>query len=905
MGTAVAAASPSEFALRAEVTHFSWWNHDDFDGDPGRPKPKCQVDTNLDGIPEDLSGTGYCWHEAVPELEDFAPAGTNRPRALAEPRTRRIPTFAATGSTPVEGGVELQIPADLNIVFRSWAKNGTLFGSKVVRSGAGVSEDVSIVLTPVADATGLNRIGLPYDANFVMQTPAEVDRFVFTPVAGVSYQVRVTRAGGTTMSGEVHVTQGTGTSLASAAFEASAFDRLVQAAGAEDITIAVTAGPGSPGAYRIEVLALPISSCSGTELLTLPMSPRNLRVPPDGRLCFTVALAASEALLIQGDTRGTTVFTSAFSTAGGELLASKTYTLSQGSGSFTLRAAVVQPGIYGVELVNRGAAGEAVVQAFALSKIPLDGVLDLPAQRSMVRAANESRSFWYVARPASAGAAIAVTLDDDTSEHGFRVWPSEAFANKTATGRPVGRVVRTPPALYPLIQVYPTNITRVGNITLSTGTALDLAADADVPTTTPAAGTVVVHGFDATVGEELSLGFRDAQGSRAPSLFAPTFTSAMAAAGTGVGSFPGIFTVGETGTHTIELNSTVGTPGGAYTFRLNRLPPAEAITLGSRFQRSGTLALGEVKRYSFAAAQGQLLGFQLSSPTALEAALRVVGGDIYLRSYYAELVGAGTAPRTLSTGPRFVQTTGTATLQLYSQTVGALNNQTGAFDLAIDAPTPTPAQLGAPLGTTRLANAFAAYSFDIPTAGRHRLCYQHAGEIRRPGFERHVETVVWGPSATTPNYEGDIVPDSGNGTEFNADLRAGSHTLTLFTRLASIDVTARLLRLPDPVDIAVGAAAGSASLAPCELRYHRFAANAGQAFTATVTAAFAGRMQVRKLDANGVPGAVIAPATQTLVAGAPRAVSFTIPTSLGTGDYAIEVGGNGQAAGAYTVSLTN
>lgn len=914
VGTAVAAASPSDLALRAEVTHFSWWNHDDFDGDPGRPKPKCQVDTNLDGIPEDLSGTGYCWHEAVPELSDFAPAAAGRAHALsaparplAEPRTRRIPNFVATGSTPVGGGVELPVPADLNIVFRSWAQNGTLFGSKVVRVGAGTSEDVSIVLAPVKDATGLNRISLPFDETFVVQTPTEVDRFVFTPVNGVSYQVRVARVAGTSLTGEARVTQGAGSTLAAAAFGEVRFDRLAQAAGSDDITITVTAGPGAPGAYRIEVIALSLASCAGAEALTLPTTPRNLRMAPNSKLCFTVALAADEALLVEGDTRGNGTFTSSFNTAAGAPLASKNYALSQFNGSFTLRAAVAQPGTYGVELVTRAGTVDTQVQGFVLSKITLDGTLTVPSQRSIVRAAGESRSFWYLAKPALAGAALAVTLDDDTSEHAFRVWPSEAFAELLPAGRePVGRVVRTPPALHPLIQVYPTNITRVGNITLGLGTPLALASDTNLVTPVPAIGTVIVQGFDGVLGEELSLGFRDADGTRAPSLFGPTFGAPLEAAKPGVGSFPGIFTAGETGTYTLQLNNSASFTGSTYTFRLNRLPAPEAITLGGRFERSGTLALGDIERYSFPVSQGQLLGFEMSSPTALEGALRVVGGDIYLRSGFAELP-SGTAPRTVATGPRFVQTTGSATLQVYSQTVGPLDNQSGAFSVAISAPTPLPAALGAPVSTTLSANTFAAYSYNIASAGRHLLCYQHAGPIRESGFGRHVESVVWGPSATGTNYEGDILPDSTNGTDFIETLRAGAHTLTLFTRLPSIDVTARLLRLPDPVAIAVGAGASEATLAPCELRYHRFAANEGQAFTVTVNAGFAGRVRVRKLKADGLEGATIGPTSQILVAGTPRVLGFTIPAgaTLGSGDYVIEIDGEGAAAGAYSVGLTS
>lgn len=919
-GIAVAAASPSDLALRAEVTHFSWWNHDDFDSDPGKPKPKCQVDTNLDGVLEDLSGTGYCWHEAVPELSDFAPsnaerahalASPSRARPLAEPRTRRLPAYAATGTTPAAGGVVLQIPSDMNIVFRAWALNGTLFGSKVVRSAAGVSDEEIIVLEPVAgDAIGLNRIALPYDQRFVMHTRSEIDRFVFTPVAGTTYQVRVSHAGQTVVfGGDVRVTQGSGTLLAEGGFGGSRFERLVEAAGADDITVDVSAGNNAPGVYRIDVVALPsLAACAGAEPLALPMSPRNLVVPANGKLCFTFTLAADEAVTVRADTRGPgNVFTSSLQDAGGATLASKSYTLASGGGGFTMRAAVVQPGTYAVEMVNRGVDREAVVQAFSVARLALDGVLGLPGEATMTRAAGENRSFWYTLRPAQPGDALAVTLDDDTSEHGFRLWPAESSATKTQAGRPVGRVVRTAAALHPLIQVYPTNSTRANTLRLSTRLPLALPSDTTVATTVPAAGTVVVYGFDALLGEALSLDFSSASGTAdsPPWLFAPSFGSPITASDSDGGSaFPGIITVGESGSHTLELTSRVGNVGSEYSFRINRLAAPEAITLGTRFERSDVLTLGEIKRYDFAATQGQVIGFGLTSPTALEAALRVPAG-IYLRSGFAEL--SGTVPRAVHTGPRYVQTSGTTTLQVFSQTSGALANRSGAFSLLVQAPTPAPALLGSPISTTLLAEAFAAYRYNIDQPGRHLLCYQHASSVRRGAFERNVETVVWGPSATTANYEGDIVPDGGNGNEFVAALRSGSHTLTLYTRQPAIDVTARLLRLPDSTDIALGAAPATASLAACEQRLHRFVATAGQTYTATVTAGFAGTVRVRKLGADGLPGATVGSSTHSLVAATPRVFSFTIAStaSYGSGDYVIEVDATGLAEGSYTVGLAS
>ena len=135
-GRVVAAASPSGLALRGEVTHFSWWNHDQFLFPIAKPKPRCLVDTNADGILEDLTGTGHCWHAGTgPEQPTpFAPfsAGAGRKLILAEPRTQRIPTWIAEDFTPAAGGKVLLIPADLDITFRSYAKNGTLFGTTVV-----------------------------------------------------------------------------------------------------------------------------------------------------------------------------------------------------------------------------------------------------------------------------------------------------------------------------------------------------------------------------------------------------------------------------------------------------------------------------------------------------------------------------------------------------------------------------------------------------------------------------------------------------------------------------------------------------------------------------------------------------------------------------------------------------
>ncbi len=189
VGTIVqSAASPSGMALRGTVTHFSWWNHDAFESPPARPKPRCLVDTNADGVLEDLTGTGYCWHAGTgPEQPDdgFSVAGVH-PAAT----TPRIPQYTAQTTLPASGGVELPIPADMDILFRSHAKGGTLRGQKLVRLGPNVSEDVDIVLYP-QNAPVLPIDPLPHAADYELTDEGRA--FTFTATAGDRVWITLSR----------------------------------------------------------------------------------------------------------------------------------------------------------------------------------------------------------------------------------------------------------------------------------------------------------------------------------------------------------------------------------------------------------------------------------------------------------------------------------------------------------------------------------------------------------------------------------------------------------------------------------------------------------------------------------------------------------------------------------------
>ena len=89
----------------------------------------------------------------------------------------------------------------------------------------------------------------------------------------------------------------------------------------------------------------------------------------------------------------------------------------------------------------------------------------------------------------------------------------------------------------------------------------------------------------------------------------------------------------------------------------------------------------------------------------------------------------------------------------------------------------------------------------------------------------------------------------------------------------------------------------------------------GQAYTVRVTAGFAGSVRVRKVPPNGdVTARADPPFSESnlggtplaLAAGVERSVTFTIPSDSlhGSGAYIIDVDGDGDAAGPYSVSAT-
>ncbi len=269
-GTGVVVASsgaPSGLALRATVGHLSWWNCDAFEFPPYKPKPKCMVDTNADGILEDLTGTGHCWNAGTgPEQPPPLPGSPLRlpgtgPAAVAP----RIPAYAAQAAIPAAGGVVLPVPANLDITIRASAKNGTLVGTKVLHGGPDVEEEVQILLKPLAFEDAVP-ITIPWNQTYTMAVGA-VHQYRFDATAGDQIYVTLSRAGVSALQGGFIVQGPDDYELGPKTFGPANGKLAFFAPTTGRYRIVIDGTAGEPASYRLQV------DPTGTVPLLLSTSP--------------------------------------------------------------------------------------------------------------------------------------------------------------------------------------------------------------------------------------------------------------------------------------------------------------------------------------------------------------------------------------------------------------------------------------------------------------------------------------------------------------------------------------------------------------------------------------------------------------------------------------------------------
>lgn len=257
-GTVVASASsPTGFALKAQVAHFTWWNADRFD-DPWGPKPKC-----INDVPGQYDNI-FAQAQICNMIADIDRGLSGSSVRVNPPR---LPSTQASASIPIAGGVALPIPAGVNVILRGSILNGTWQGKITVNEAKGTSKEVLIPLKPIANGGTNEAISLPFDQTRSLQTSAP-NRYTFAGEAGKFLVVRLEQAT-STLQGSFKILNPSGTSIASGVFgtqQGTTFTKLLET-GTHIIEVVPTANV--PGAYRIRVSQFDLANVNKVTAVSL------------------------------------------------------------------------------------------------------------------------------------------------------------------------------------------------------------------------------------------------------------------------------------------------------------------------------------------------------------------------------------------------------------------------------------------------------------------------------------------------------------------------------------------------------------------------------------------------------------------------------------------------------------
>jgi PKD repeat protein len=910
VGTVVAnPGSPSELALRAQVTHFSWWNCDAFVFPPYKPNGRCCIRDTPGGACKENSGD-VCNVAGNTRENNGSNAMSSAVRPFAvnplavNPATRRVPMTVATAQIPALAGAVLAMPADVDIDVVATARNGTYRGTRLFRGGPDVTDNVVIDLLPT-QSVGDIAISLPWDQTYALQAVGNVSRFRLPLPAGPGFEVRVSRAG-STLSGSVRLLRPDNSVVGDVPFNAtSAYLAENTVAAAGEYRIEVTAGANAPGGFRLEVAS--IGSCGTVEALSIPSTP-SVPLGQQQSRCYDMTLAADDAVRVDltGVSNGVQGSISLSTAGGAQLLAALNYGAGAPGAGSSILTGVSVAGTYRLRVTNTTNATGSVT--LALSK-PAVEVLAVPATATIANLVTATPRLYLIKPPADGLFHLALTSTGGQVGAGFNPRPA-SFLVASSPGALAYRV--DAPAL-PVVSVFRNSGS--GTVTITTGVPTVIARDADVSGTAPAGG-VSVYAFNAAAGDAIAFARAHPQSSFAVAAF-----SVQSPAGTALPETTPVHTLAATGLHSVVLSGLGGTPA-PFTFRINNAPAPVALALTPPVtEQSINLPLGQVLRYTLDPTQGDLLGLKLTTPGSLDVNASLPG------VVNVSTPTSGTGPFSATTPPAFVYTTGIATLTVRS-TSSTFERAQGAATLSVVKPTPVTAAINAGINGGPLAlDEWVTYRVAIPASGRYLV---RLGTSAGPPFGSFTAT-MWAPG--TPfslGYAGEFsaVLDGSFAAADGLGLLAAAGNYTISVRRhnpmgitlppGSVPFTVRLINLEAPVVLTPGAAATAGTIdVDGERDYANFTGVGGQTYTVRVTAAFAGTVRVRKLvgvaqdftartdppfgvfNLGGTPLA--------LTANTERAVTFTIPNdaTFGNGTYIVEVAADGAATGSYTVLLTS
>lgn len=911
-GTVVAStASPSELALRATVGHLSWWNCDQWLGavpeDSWNPNLKCCIRDTSDGPCKENSGD-VCEHtgsggSGSSGAGSAGPLGTPRHkvRLAVDPATRRVPAVAAFATAPAIAGARLPMPAGMDITLDSTARNGTYRGRTVLRGAAGVVEDVTVSVLPVAGGGDGEAISLPWQQDYAVQANGELDRYTLQMPAGPGFELFVSRSG-SNLAGTLTLRRPDGSVVGQQNFAAgAAYLAEASVAQAGTYTIEVGAGSNAPGAYRLE--AVSFGACSSVGTASVP-GELQVELAPKQSRCIDLALAADSALQVEiTDIVNQLAGSIALAGAGGaQQLAAQPYP------GRDLLTGVAAAGSYRLRVTNTTLNTGRV--DLALSR-PAAEVIGVPATRTITDLAQGAPRLYIVKPPATGPNAglYHVMLSATGVQAGVQVEPANAslVTGCASCTNPVAMTTalaqrNAGPGL-PVLSVFRNAGTaNPGTVVLRTGVPTPIGRDVDVNGST---GELPgVYAFDGDAGDAIAWALAQpaaAGGSAGMSVLAPS--------GATVTSNSPVRTLAESGPHTALVSPSPG--GGAgqpYTLRVNTAPPVQTLALTAPLtQRSVTLPLGQVLRYAFDLETADLVGLELASPAPLALVADIPG-------VVAEATpnGAG-GPVEQRGAPAYVRIGGPTVLTLRSVST-VLERARGSLTFGVRRPAPPSVAMNTTRSGTLAPFGWTSFRVAVPAAGRYLL--RLAATTPAPYA---LSATVWAPSTIFSNYGGEFtagVSSAAVPVEGLGPLAAGVHTISVRHpggNTSEVGYALALVDLEAPAALAVNGAAIAGELdAAGERDYASFAGTAGQAYTLRVTPQFAGALRVRKLvqpedwtsrtDVFTLPGMPAA-----LAAGSPATVNFTIPAdaTFGSGSYVVELAGEGNATGAWTMQLAS
>lgn len=247
-GTVVAsAAAPLGYVLRAEVGHFSWWNHDRFaDGYQG--EGGCCIDSNFDGA---CDGPTMCYVRGRTNCAGSI-CGS---RDAASPPAWMADDIIASGATK-----SLLLPALYPVELEGATDNGTTTGRVVISGTKDTTVPFMLVLQPAMPAptgpTGL-LITLPHDHNYASGPSGSVATFEFNAVQNDVVLVSVERTAGSLLQGQVRLYAPASASVPvdTASFGATAAT-IIRSVTNGKYTLQIDGDLNEPGGFRLVVKAI-------------------------------------------------------------------------------------------------------------------------------------------------------------------------------------------------------------------------------------------------------------------------------------------------------------------------------------------------------------------------------------------------------------------------------------------------------------------------------------------------------------------------------------------------------------------------------------------------------------------------------------------------------------------------